>query len=128
MSMKNQTDFEKAKANVEVAIVDLTKSAKDKVSDVRNVASERISDTNDAIKGGADAVKDEVENVVRDAKDADDFEDVKEAVGSTRLENNMFAGEKDSKPSSGRVKFNGMAWIVVGFVLATLVLRRQKAS
>lgn len=127
MSEKNQTDFEKAKANVEVAIVDLTKSAKDKVSDVRDVASEGMSDANDVIKGGADVVKDEVENVVRGVKDAENFEDVKEAVGSTRLEN-VSGRKKDSKPLSGRVIFDGVAWIVVGFVLAVLVLRRRKVS
>lgn len=128
MSEKNQTDFEKAKANVEVAIVDLTKSAKDKVSDVRDVASEGMSDANDVIKGGADVVKDEVENVVRGVKDADSFEEVKEAVGSSRLDD-VFGGKKDSKPSlSGRVKTVAMVWVVAGFVVAVLVLRHRKSA
>lgn len=65
MSKKNQTDFEKAKENVEVAIVDLTGSAKDKVSTVTDAAGERISDATDAVKEVADAAKDETENVVR---------------------------------------------------------------
>lgn len=127
MSEKNQTDFEKAKENVEVAIVDLTGSAKDKVSTVTD-AGERISDATDAVKEVADVVKDEVENVVRGVKDAENFEDVKEAVGSTRLED-VFAGEKDSKPSlSGRVKTVDMVWVVAGFVVAVLVLRHRKSA
>lgn len=128
MSRKNQTDFEKAKENVEVAIVNLTGSDKDKVSAVTDTAGERMSDANDVIKGGADVVKDEVENVVEGVKDADSFEDVKEAVGSTRLEN-VFNGKKDSKSSlSGRVKPADMVWIVAGFVVAVLVLRHRKPS
>lgn len=128
MSKKNQTDFEKAKENVEVAIVDLTGSAKDKVSTVTDAAGERISDATDAVKEVADAAKDETENVVEGVKDADSFEDVKEAVGSTRLEN-VFNGKKDSKSSlSGRVKPADMVWIVAGFVVAVLVLRHRKSS
>lgn len=128
MSEKNQMDFEKAKENVEVAIVDLTGSAKDKVSAVTDAAGERISDATDAVKEVADAAKGETENVVRGVKDADSFEEVKEAVGSSRLDD-VFGGKKDSKPSlSGHVKPVDVMWIVAGFVVAVLVLRHRKLS
>lgn len=128
MSKKNQTDFEKAKENVEVALVDLTGSAKDKVSTVTDAAGERISDATDAVKEVADAAKDETENVVRGVKDSDSFEEVKEAVGSSRLDD-VFGGKKDSKPSlSGRVKTVDMVWVVAGFVVSVLVLRHRKSA
>ena len=128
MSKKNQTDFEKAKENVEVAIVDLTGSAKDKVSAVTDATGERMSDATDAVKGVADAAKDEAENLVRGVKDADSFEEVKEAVGSSRLDD-VFGGKKDSKPSlSDRVKTVDMVWVVAGFVVAVLVLRHRKSA